>query len=182
MHTPTEPDPRCTCGAAMDYAGALGWNCVRGFKCPDVGFVFVTERPDWDTYYLNGAKWAATRADCRRAQHGALIVDPQHRVVSQGYNGYPSGVRGCLSGGCPRGSVPPSQLPHRAPYNEGVGRCDAVHAEANAIIRAPWSAMQGATIYITGQPCHGCEVLIKGSGLIRMVWPGASIYKGSVGW
>lgn len=162
----------CTCGSTRTHYVGIGEECDRGFDCPDLGFGIVPTRPSWDDYYLAGAKWAATRADCRRAQHGALIVDSQHRVVSQGYNGYPSGVRGCLAGGCPRGAVPPSQLPHRAPYNEGVGRCDAVHAEANALMRADWHAMQGATMYITGQPCHGCLVLIKGSGLARAIWPG----------
>lgn len=128
-------------------------------------------RPGFDEWGLALAVTVSTRADCRRARHGAVILDSRRRVVSCGYNGYPSGVPGCISGGCPRGAVPESQLPHRSPYHEGIGRCDAVHAEANALIHADWSQVQGGTIYITGTPCHGCFVLIKGSGLARALWP-----------
>lgn len=49
-------------------------------------------------------------------------------------------------------------------------------------MHASWDRIQGGTIYITGQPCHGCEVLIKGSGLTGMVWPQVAMYKGGVGW
>lgn len=76
----------------------------------------------------------------------------------------------------------PEELPHRAPYHEGIGRCDAVHAEANALLHADWNRLQDGTIYITGEPCHGCKVLIRGSGLTGMVWPGLALYKGGIGW
>ncbi len=100
-----------------------------------------------------------------------MILDIHHRVAAAGYNGYPSGELGCLSGGCPRGSVSQEDLPSRSPYHEGIGRCDAVHAEANCLLQSDWSRIQAGTIYITGQPCHGCLVLIKGSGLARALWP-----------
>ncbi len=128
-------------------------------------------RPTWTVYGLALAKTVALRADCSRAQHGAVILDLNHRIAGAGYNGYPSGVPGCLSGGCPRGSVPYEELPPRSPYHEGIGRCDAVHAEANCIMDAPPWRREGGTIFVTGQPCHGCLVLIKGSGLVRAVWP-----------
>lgn len=164
----------CTCGATMLDGGPVGLYCPKGFDCPDIGYGFLPVRPSWDDYGLALAKTVSLRADCRRAQHGAVILDLEHRVAGAGYNGYPAGVPGCLSGGCPRGSVPPSQLPHRAPYNDGIGRCDAIHAESNCIMDAPPWRRAGATIYVTGQPCHGCEVLIAGSGLSKAIWPGGT--------
>ena len=72
--------------------------------------VVRVSRPDWDTYYLSIAREVATRADCTRARHGAVIVDTDHRPVSFGYNGAPSGHPGCLEGACPRGRLTPEQL------------------------------------------------------------------------
>lgn len=61
-------------------------------------------RPSWGEYFLAGAQWASTRGDCTRRKVGCLIVDPStHDVIQPGYNGVPSGVLGCLDGGCPRG-------------------------------------------------------------------------------
>lgn len=173
MPTPTEPET-CECGSVLAYAPGIGSYCVRGLKCPVEGALaasWLNQRPSWDEWGLNLAKAVATRADCRRAKHGAVILSFEHRVVSTGYNGYPSGQLGCLKGGCPRGSVPASELPHLAPYHEGIGRCDAIHAEANALLHADWASVQRGTMYITGQPCHGCLVLIKGSGLVGARWP-----------
>ncbi|MFD5069182.1 deaminase [Streptomyces sp. NPDC058369] len=60
-------------------------------------------RPSFDEYYLAGAEWASTRADCTRAQVGALLVSKDH-VVTPGYNGLISGIPGCATAGnCPRG-------------------------------------------------------------------------------
>lgn len=178
MPTPTEPET-CPCGASMIDAGlGIGWHCERGLRCTRKTPWRDPPRPSWDEWGLNLAKAVATRADCRRAKHGAVILSVEHRVVATGYNGYPSGQWGCLSGGCPRGSVPPAELPHLSPYHEGIGRCDAVHAEANALLHANWADVQGGTMYITGEPCHGCLVLVKGSGLNHLVWPSGQWVKG----
>lgn len=130
-------------------------------------------RPDWDEYYLSIAQAVATRADCTRARHGAVIVTPDHRPVSFGYNGAPSGHRGCLEGGCPRGQLSTEELGHLAGgYDDPLspGFCVSVHAEANAIILAGRNATKGATIYVTGKPCHGCEKLIAAAGIARTVY------------
>lgn len=168
--------PKCKCGASLGYAEGIGWYCDLGFQCPAQKPWRITgpalERPSWDEWGLSLAKAVATRADCRRAKHGAVILSFENRVVGCGYNGYPSGQKGCLAGGCPRGALSPEELPHLAPYHEGIGRCDAIHAEANALLHADWANVQKGTMYITGQPCHGCLVLIKGSGLTGALWPG----------
>lgn len=63
------------------------------------------KRPDWDKYFLNGAAWAATRADCTRRQVGAILVNARNEVRGVGYNGAPSGIPGCATASaCPRGA------------------------------------------------------------------------------
>lgn len=124
-------------------------------------------RPDWDDYYLGIAKAVSARGDCARRQHGAVIVK-NHKIVATGYNGSPSGSdNSCgTTGTCPRNLDP------NAKHSEGhYDLCWATHAEANALLRASWEEMQGATIYVTGDPCPGCTKLIGSAGITNVVKP-----------
>jgi len=123
-------------------------------------------RPSWDDYYLDIAKAVSARGDCVRAQHGAVVVK-DHKIVSTGYNGTPAGdERSCGSTGqCPRA------LDQTAQHAKGeYDLCWSTHAEANALLRASWGDLLGATLYITGQPCPGCLKLIASSGVERTVY------------
>lgn len=122
-------------------------------------------RPGWDQYFLTVAHAVATRADCRRLHVGAVIVDPSHRIIATGYNGSPPGHPSCLAGACPRAhtTVAPGSS-----YDTGPGSCIAVHAEANALLYAHTS-VAGATLYVTHQPCGGCQRLIDASLITRTV-------------
>lgn len=127
-------------------------------------------RPDWVEWAVKIAEAVATRADCSRRQVGAVIVDPDMRIVATGYNGAPAGEPGCLTAGaCPRASSGAIGLV--SSYSEGETRCEAVHAEANAIIRASWAEMKGSVLYVTCEPCYQCWVLIRGTPLTAVVWP-----------
>jgi dCMP deaminase len=126
----------------------------------------VSSRPSWDDYYLNIAKAVSARGDCVRAQHGAVVVK-DHKIVSTGYNGTPAGdERSCGSTGqCPRA------LDQTAQHAKGeYDLCWSTHAEANALLRASWGDLLGATLYITGQPCPGCSKLIASAGIERVVY------------
>jgi Deoxycytidylate deaminase len=152
-------------------------------------------RPGWDEYYLAGAEWASTRADCTRAQVGALLVSRDHRVTP-GYNGAPPGIPGCATANnCPRGQhwktcagdpkclhKPGFCHPHCAcgkdwPCAEAVSpnsdysNCIARHAEDNAITRARPEDLPGATLYVTRKPCPACWTLIKAARIARVVTP-----------
>lgn len=124
-------------------------------------------RPSWDEFFLNIAKVVSTRADCTRRQVGAVLVDKNHRILSTGYNGAPSGAPGCLTNNaCPRGQLTPKELAPFSPY----GTCIAVHAEANAIIFAEPEVRRGSTLYITCAPCTDCHQLILASGIYEIIW------------
>lgn len=127
-------------------------------------------RPDWDTYFLGIADATSARADCHRRKVGAVLVDEARRVISAGYNGAPSGVPGCLSGGCPRGKLTYEQVAGLADYDSGAGRCVALHAEVNAVLYAARST-RGATMYINHEPCGPCLRTMAGAGIARAVWP-----------
>lgn len=119
-------------------------------------------RPSWDTYFLTIARAVAARADCRRAQHGAVITR-HNRIIATGYNGSPSGGASCLAGECPRGLLSGDELAHNS---ADYSNCVALHAEQNAIA---YARERGDTIYITGAPCDMCGKLIKAAGIGRVV-------------
>lgn len=122
-------------------------------------------RPGWDDYFLGIAAAVSRRADCSRAQHGAVIVK-NHRIVATGYNGTPAGDRrSCLAGDCPR-------VRSNAEHNRGsYENCINLHAEQNAIAHASYEDTEGATLYITGQPCDMCLKLIAAAGIKEIVQP-----------
>jgi len=127
-------------------------------------------RPDWDSYFLGVAKAVAARADCRRAQLGAVIVDDHRRIVSTGYNGSPPGGKSCLEGECPRGLLSQEELASLTP---DYSNCIALHAETNAIAYADGLRTRGGTIYIScNAPCDMCSKLIAAAGIRKVVWPG----------
>ncbi|MFI6861325.1 deoxycytidylate deaminase [Streptomyces sp. NPDC050421] len=126
------------------------------------------ERPTWDAYFLAGAEWVATRADCTRSKVGAILVNADKEVRGTGYNGAPSGVPGCLtSGACPRGQMSANEC---AP-NSDYANCTSDHAERNAIEHTKAEERLGATLYTTREPCPRCWTLILASGIYRVVTP-----------
>ena len=127
---------------------------------------YTIERPTWDDYFSDIAKVVAFRADCRRRQVGAVIVDAKHRIVSTGYNGAPAGQAGCLEGHCPRGMMTYDEIGALSAYDN----CISIHAEANALLYARTSLV-GCTIYITCRPCRDCAKLIAGAGIVKVIFP-----------
>lgn len=120
-------------------------------------------RPDFDTYFLNIAESVAARSDCERSRVGAVVTN-ERRIRSTGYNGAPAGRPGCAT--CPRRT---SGVAAGSDY----GNCVAIHAEANALLYCNREDLIGATLYITREPCDGCQKLIAAAGVVRVVTPGS---------
>jgi dCMP deaminase len=125
----------------------------------------MTDRPSWDSYFLEIAKLVATRATCPRRSVGAVIVRDRH-ILATGYNGAPSGLRHCPEHGGER-DWPDGCL--------RAGHCiRALHAEQNALLQAAkiGIACAGATIYVTCQPCNACAKMIINAGIDRVIYEG----------
>ena len=128
--------------------------------------------PDWDLYFLEIARAVSLRGKCTRRQVGAILVNQQGRIVSTGYNGFPSGTKGdCLTGACPRGRMSYSEVPADSHYTDpsSPGYCPATHAEANALLYSGERTI-GCTMYTTAKPCPDCQRLIASGGVIRVFW------------
>lgn len=127
------------------------------------------DRPSWHNWAMGIADAVATRSDCTRDRVGAVILDPDHRVIGTGYPGVAPAARGCLEGACPRGQLTPAELSHGSPYDYGPGLCISTHAEINAMLQAA-GKLDGSTMYITRQPCQACMKTIVNSTISRVVY------------
>ncbi len=124
----------------------------------------MRKRPNWDEYFMGMAELTAQRSTCLRRQVGAVIVQDRH-IIATGYNGAPKGVPHCEEkGGCLREEL-------GVPSGERHELCRALHAEQNAIIQAATLAqsIEGATMYITHQPCIICAKMIINAGIKKII-------------
>jgi dCMP deaminase len=128
----------------------------------------ISERPDWDTYFLRIAQLVAQRSTCLRRQVGAVIVR-DNRLLATGYNGAPNNVAHCfqLPGGCLREA-------RKIPSGERQELCRGLHAEQNAILQAAafGVSLKGGDCYCTHQPCVTCAKMLINAGIKRVVFLG----------
>ena len=119
--------------------------------------ITLDSRPSWDEYFLNLAAVVATRGTCSRLQVGAVLVSKDRRILSTGYNGAPAGTRHC------------NHTPDGGDLDSG--HCSiAEHAEGNCLLYSDFTARQGATMYLTCQPCLRCCRQMVTSGVTRVVF------------
>jgi dCMP deaminase len=131
-------------------------------------------RPDRDAYFMDKARKAAIRSTCLSRPVGAVIVSPDHYIVSTGYNGAPSGMRQCLKD---KKSVDyPDECYRRINKlrkdDEPHSTCRSCHAEANALAMAAKKGIpvEDCTVYVTLESCLNCMKQMKQSGIVREVY------------
>ena len=122
------------------------------------------KRPSWDEYFMTITHEVASRTTCMRRAVGAIIVKDK-RILATGYNGVPTGITHCGEAGCLREEL-------GVPSGQRHEICRGLHAEQNAIIQAAKSGtnIDGATIYITTQPCVVCAKMLINSGIKEVVY------------
>ena len=112
----------------------------------------------WDEYFMGVALLTAMRSKDPSTQVGACIVGGDNRILSTGYNGFPSG---CSD--------------DEFPWEREGGFCDTkypfvVHAELNAILNARGKNLTGAKIYVALFPCNECAKAIIQSGIKDIIY------------
>ncbi len=118
----------------------------------------ITENSNkWLKRYLDIAKSVATWSPDPSRRIGAVIIGDKGQIKSQGYNGFPRGIK---------------DLPER--YNDRQTKYNYVcHAEANAVYNAlhNGTSVLGDTIYVTGLPvCHECAKAIIQVGIKKVIY------------
>lgn len=107
----------------------------------------------WDRRFFELAKEVASWSKDPEKQVGAVIVSPDARSITLGYNGFPPGIKddGRL-------------------YMPEIKNSLSLHAELNAILNASES-LQGWTLYVTKAPCLQCALAIIRAKIACVVAP-----------
>jgi dCMP deaminase len=128
-------------------------------------------RPSWDTTWLGVAETIAKRSLCDGRAIGAVIIDPDNRVVATGYNGAPAGLRAIDGRSC-QSETCRQWCPRMRPGGERTldyTNCVSIHAEANALMFADRRQYGGGTLYVTSAICWDCAKMVANSGIARVV-------------
>jgi dCMP deaminase len=106
----------------------------------------------WDVRFMDLALHVAQWSKDPSTKVGSVIVRPDKRIVSLGYNGFPSGV-----------------CDHEERYAERAVKYKFVcHAERNALDNVSQD-VTGCTLYSTLQPCSDCAKSIIQRGIAEVV-------------
>mgnify|MGYP006446318179 CR=1 FL=1 len=109
----------------------------------------------WDKRFLRLARDISKWSKDPSTQVGAVIVDEQQRIVSIGYNGFPSAIRDTEE-----------RLNDRDTKYELT-----IHGEMNALLFAN-RQVRGCTLYtVPLPPCTRCAVMFIQAGISRVVAP-----------
>ncbi len=130
-------------------------------------------RIDWDDCWRLMAEIMGRRSKCDRRQVGAIIVDCNNQIKASAYNGPPTGARyedGCLNWCARAQTIEANGLSDQHGGDPDVlfsyRTCPSLHAEANALLQANRSEIEGGTIYVSSAVCADCAKLIANSGLM----------------
>ena len=110
----------------------------------------------WDEYFMGVAHLAAMRSKDPNTQVGCCIVDAEKRILSTGYNGFPTG--------CSDDDFPWDRTGEETKYPF------VVHAELNAILNAHGKNLVGACLYVALFPCNECAKAIIQSGIREVIY------------
>lgn len=105
-------------------------------------------------YYMDMAKLTAGLSKDPRRGVGAVLVSPDCRQLSTGYNGFPKGI---------------ADTADRLNDKE-LKLSLMVHAELNAILNCP-TRPAGWMIYVSRHPCHECAKAIIQAGITNVRCP-----------
>ena len=127
----------------------------------------MTRQEEKDRAYMTMADDFGQLSHAVRAKVGCVIVSDKGQIISQGYNGTPSGRD--------------NSCEYVGEDGELHTKAEVLHAESNAITKcAKWgSTTDGATLYVTLSPCMECSKLIIQSGIRRVVYK--SLYRNGEG-
>ncbi len=112
----------------------------------------------WDEYFMGVSKLAGMRSKDPHTQVGACIVSDNHKILSIGYNGLPTG---CSDEDFPwerEGDM----LSTKYAY--------VTHSELNAILNFRGGSLEGTTLYVSLFPCNECAKAIIQAGIKTVVY------------
>lgn len=113
----------------------------------------------WDEYFMGVAKLSGMRSKDPHTQVGACIVSSDNKILSMGYNGFPSG---CSDDEFPWNRDGDDPLNNKYYY--------ATHSELNAILNYRGGSLEGSKLYVTLFPCNECAKAIIQAGIKTVIY------------
>lgn len=115
------------------------------------------KKESWDQYFITMCYIIATRSKDESTKHGCVIVTPDNRVMSTGYNSFPSGIN--------------DNVKERQSHVNGEKYFYIEHSERNAIYSAAKYGipLNGCRLYVQGTPCADCARAIIQAGIKEVV-------------
>ena len=112
----------------------------------------------WDEYFMGVAHLSGMRSKDPNTQVGACIVSSDNKILSMGYNGFPSG--------CSDDDFPwereGEELDTKYPF--------VTHSELNAILNYRGGSLEGTKLYVSLFPCNECAKAIIQSGIREVIY------------
>ncbi|MDO5100413.1 MAG: dCMP deaminase family protein [Eubacteriales bacterium] len=118
-----------------------------------------TDYISWDEYFMGVAILSGMRSKDPNTQVGACIVSPDNKILSMGYNGFPSG---CSDDDFPWEKGHPSELDNKYFY--------ITHSELNAILNYRGGSLEGSKLYVSLFPCNECAKAIIQAGIKEVIY------------
>lgn len=150
---------------------------------------------EYDIVYMNVAKDISTLSYAIRNKVGCIIVSEDGQILSQGFNGTPSGFNNeceILECTCPNNNCYITSKPKenqlslsycrniqsnknnyiQCNFLKLITKPEVLHAESNAISKCAKynSSTLNSTMYVTLSPCIDCAKLIIQAGIKRLVF------------
>lgn len=117
-------------------------------------------RPSHDEYFASLTMLVSSRASCARRKVGCVLVDEHNHILATGYNGVARGQPHCTDTPCAGASVPSGQ---------GLELCEAIHAEANALLQCK-DKEAIVKAYCTTAPCVHCVKLLMNTACKEVIF------------
>lgn len=106
----------------------------------------------WNNFWMGMAYQAATLSKDKSTKVGAVIVTPDNRQCSIGYNGFAAGIEE---------TDEKWERPTKYSY--------VIHAEENCLLNCPFDTVE-CTAYVTHQPCHRCISRLINAGIRKLYY------------
>ncbi len=113
----------------------------------------------WDEYFMGVAELSGMRSKDPHTQVGACIVSSDNKILSMGYNGFPTG---CSDDEFPWNRDGDDPLNNKYFY--------ATHSELNAILNYRGGSLEGSKLYVTLFPCNECAKAIIQAGIKTVIY------------
>lgn len=118
------------------------------------------ELNEWDKRFIRMSNEVSNWSKDPNKQVGAVIVSPDYRQITIGYNGLP---RNITAEAFEKFYIGPEQA-------KEVKNRITVHAEANAVLNAVHD-VAGWIVYVTEMPCSGCSTILIQKQICKVICP-----------